>query len=111
MDAIITRLSMRMVLYFGSFNAFAFLLGAFVVSSCQEAELFYCNVTSLTIVIAIETLFGGVASCLFFVGYPVYINSISNPENKSLYFGIGYSIYSISSFLGNMIGYFTSTKI
>jgi hypothetical protein len=63
----------------GSFNAFAFLLGAFVVSSCEEAALFYCNVPALTSVIAVETLFGGVASCLFFVGYPVYINSISNP--------------------------------
>ncbi|CAD8081283.1 unnamed protein product [Paramecium sonneborni] len=111
MDAIIQKLSMSTVLYLGSYNAFAFLLGAFVVSSCQQADLFYCNVNTLTIAIAIETLLGGVASCLFFVGYPIYINSISNPQNKSYYFGIGYSIYSISSFSGNTIGYFTSTKI
>ncbi|CAK86284.1 unnamed protein product (macronuclear) [Paramecium tetraurelia] len=111
MDAIISRLSMSTILYLGSFNAFAFLLGAFVVSSCQQADLFYCNVSTLTLAIAIETLLGGVASCLLFVGYPVYINSISNPQNKSYYFGIGYSIYSISSFTGNTIGYFTSTKI
>lgn len=36
----------------------------------------------LTITIGIETFFGGIANCIFYVSYAVYANSLTNSYNK-----------------------------
>lgn len=58
----------------------------------------------LVVTICLETLIGGICACLFYVGFAVYLNSISNENNKSIYIGIGYSIFSASGLFGNMTG-------
>lgn len=54
--------------------------------------------------ISLETLVGGISGCLFYVGYPVYVNSLASSQQKAFYFGFAYSIWNISGVLGNTVG-------
>ncbi|CAD8133920.1 unnamed protein product [Paramecium pentaurelia] len=110
-DAIISNFRMGFVIYLGTFNAFTYLLGSLMVASCSEEQYFFCNPYTLTITIGIETFFGGIANCIFYVSYAVYANSLTNSYNKQLYLGIAYSILSTCQVLGNTIGYLFSNKV
>ena len=57
--------------------------------------------------IIIPALFAGLMATIFYVGYPVYVNNISNPSNRTTFFGVGYSIFLGSMIVGNLAGYYS----
>ena len=52
-------------------------------------------------------MFAGLMATIFYVGYPVYVNNISNPSNRTTFFGVGYSIFLGSMIVGNLAGYYS----
>lgn len=52
----------------------------------------------------ITSIMAGVLSTVYYVSYTTYINSVSNDQNKSFYYGLSYSLNSAASIFANILG-------
>lgn len=79
-------------------------MGGLIALACKDNDSRACQYNLVAVYLVTPSLLAGIFGTVFYVGFPYYITNLSNNENKSLYFGIGYGVLLGSMIIGNTAG-------
>ncbi|EGR30712.1 major facilitator superfamily protein, putative [Ichthyophthirius multifiliis] len=103
----IKKLSWNYVFTLGSLGYIFFLCQGILVCSCKtKTQYFYCSTPIMYVIIVIGSTICGLLASILYLAQNQYLSENTQDNNKSLYFGIGWSLLQSSYIIGNIYSAF-----